>query len=159
MAVKVFYTNEEASWERETEIYQTTLLRHENILGFIAADIRGKYFLKNSWKIRFNFTIFLNSLGTGNGSQRLIITDYHQNGSLHDFLKENVIDQNDLVSFKMSLLCSFPWNFYHNYFILSFFSWNEFAIFELQVRMAFSISNGLNHLHTEIKGRYVKKKN
>ena len=43
MAVKVFYTNEEASWERETEIYQTTLLRHENILGFIAADIRGKY--------------------------------------------------------------------------------------------------------------------
>ena len=48
MAVKVFYTNEEASWERETEIYQTTLLRHENILGFIAADIRGKYFIKNS---------------------------------------------------------------------------------------------------------------
>ena len=46
MAVKVFYTNEEASWERETEIYQTTLLRHENILGFIAADIRGKYFIK-----------------------------------------------------------------------------------------------------------------
>ena len=46
MAVKVFYTNEEASWERETEIYQTTLLRHENILGFIAADIRGKYSIK-----------------------------------------------------------------------------------------------------------------
>ena len=102
MAVKVFYTNEEASWERETEIYQTTLLRHENILGFIAADIRGKYSIKNSWKIRFNFSIFSKILGTGNGSQRLIITDYHQNGSLHDFLKENVIDQNDLVSFKMS---------------------------------------------------------
>ena len=59
MAVKVFYTNEEASWERETEIYQTTLLRHENILGFIAADIRGKYFIKNSWKIRFISRSFL----------------------------------------------------------------------------------------------------
>ena len=42
VAVKVFFTNEEASWERETDIYQTILLRHENILGFIAADIRGK---------------------------------------------------------------------------------------------------------------------
>ena len=41
MAVKVFFTTDEASWFRETEIYQTHLMRHENILGFIAADIRG----------------------------------------------------------------------------------------------------------------------
>lgn len=33
MAVKVFFTTEEASWFRETEIYQTVLMRHENILG------------------------------------------------------------------------------------------------------------------------------
>jgi hypothetical protein len=38
---QVFFTTEEASWFRETEIYQTVLMRHENILGFIAADIRG----------------------------------------------------------------------------------------------------------------------
>ena len=42
VAVKVFFTTDEASWFRETEIYQTVLMRHENILGFIAADIRGK---------------------------------------------------------------------------------------------------------------------
>ena len=42
MAVKVFFTTEEASWFRETEIYQTVLMRHDNILGFIAADIKGK---------------------------------------------------------------------------------------------------------------------
>ena len=41
VAVKVFFTTDEASWFRETEIYQTVLMRHENILGFIAADIRG----------------------------------------------------------------------------------------------------------------------
>lgn len=33
VAVKVFFTMEEASWFRETEIYQTVLMRHENILG------------------------------------------------------------------------------------------------------------------------------
>lgn len=33
VAVKVFFTTEEASWFRETELYQTVLLRHENVLG------------------------------------------------------------------------------------------------------------------------------
>mgnify|MGYP001792964265 CR=1 FL=1 len=43
VAVKVFHSREEASWFREAEIYQTALLRHENILGFIAADNIGKH--------------------------------------------------------------------------------------------------------------------
>ena len=33
VAVKIFFTTEEASWFRETELYQTGLLRHDNILG------------------------------------------------------------------------------------------------------------------------------
>ena len=33
VAVKIFLSTEEASWFRETELYQTVLLRHENILG------------------------------------------------------------------------------------------------------------------------------
>lgn len=41
VAVKIFHTREEMSWFREAEIYQTALLRHENILGFIAADNIG----------------------------------------------------------------------------------------------------------------------
>ena len=41
VAVKTFFTTEEASWFRETEIYQTVLMRHTNILGFVAADIKG----------------------------------------------------------------------------------------------------------------------
>lgn len=44
VAVKVFSSTEEKSWSRETQIYQTVLMRHENILGFIAADIKGKIY-------------------------------------------------------------------------------------------------------------------
>lgn len=42
MAVKIFSSRDERSWFREAEIYQTVMLRHENILGFIAADNKGK---------------------------------------------------------------------------------------------------------------------
>ncbi|XP_030647031.1 bone morphogenetic protein receptor type-1B [Chanos chanos] len=70
VAVKVFFTTEEASWFRETEIYQTVLMRHENILGFIAADIKG----------------------TGSWTQLYLITDYHENGSLYDYLRSTTLD-------------------------------------------------------------------
>ncbi len=43
VAVKIFSSREERSWFREAEIYQTVMLRHENILGFIAADNKGKH--------------------------------------------------------------------------------------------------------------------
>ena len=44
VAVKIFSSRPEGeeSWFRESEIYQTVMLRHENILGFIAADNKGK---------------------------------------------------------------------------------------------------------------------
>lgn len=42
VAVKIFSSREECSWFREAEIYQTVMLRHENILGFIAADNKGR---------------------------------------------------------------------------------------------------------------------
>lgn len=44
--MKIFSSREERSWFREAEIYQTIMLRHENILGFIAADNKGKRPLK-----------------------------------------------------------------------------------------------------------------
>jgi GTPase SAR1 family protein len=42
VAVKIFSSREERSWFREAEIYQTVMLRHDNILGFIAADNKGR---------------------------------------------------------------------------------------------------------------------
>lgn len=81
VAVKVFFTTEEQSWFRETEIYQTVLMRHENILGFIAADIKG----------------------TGSWTQMLLITDYHENGSLYDYLQINFLDANGLLLMATSI--------------------------------------------------------
>lgn len=52
VAVKIFSSRDERSWFREAEMYQTIMLRHENILGFIAADNKGKA-LPNS------FTMFV----------------------------------------------------------------------------------------------------
>ncbi|XP_056616509.1 bone morphogenetic protein receptor, type IAa isoform X2 [Triplophysa dalaica] len=83
VAVKVFFTREEASWFRETEIYQTVLMRHENILGFIAADING----------------------TGASTQLYLITDYHENGSLYDYLKFTTLDAQALLRLVYSAAC------------------------------------------------------
>ncbi|XP_038152754.1 bone morphogenetic protein receptor, type IBb [Cyprinodon tularosa] len=80
VAVKVFFTTEEESWFRETEIYQTFLMRHDNILGFIAADIKG----------------------TGSWTQLYLITDYHENGSLYDYLKSNTLDVGALLKLAYS---------------------------------------------------------
>ncbi|KAI4456067.1 transforming growth factor-beta receptor type i and ii [Holotrichia oblita] len=60
---------------RETEIYQTVLMRHENVLGFIAADIKG----------------------TGSWTQMWLITEYHEYGALYDYLQNNVLDTNSLL--------------------------------------------------------------
>ncbi|XP_049594030.1 bone morphogenetic protein receptor, type IBb isoform X2 [Syngnathus scovelli] len=80
VAAKVFFTTEEESWFRETEIYQTFLMRHDNILGFIAADIKG----------------------TGSWTQLYLITDYHENGSLYDYLKCNTLDATALLKLAYS---------------------------------------------------------
>lgn len=81
VAVKIFFTTEEQSWFRETEIYQTVLMRHENILAFIAADIKG----------------------TGSWTQMLLITDYHENGSLYDYLQNHVLDSGSLLTMVLSI--------------------------------------------------------
>ncbi|XP_045601597.1 bone morphogenetic protein receptor type-1B isoform X2 [Procambarus clarkii] len=83
VAVKVFFTTDEASWFRETEIYQTVLLRHENILGYIAADIKG----------------------TGSLTQMLLITDYHQLGSLHDYLQNTTLNYFTMIRLSLSTSC------------------------------------------------------
>ena len=53
VAVKIFSSRDERSWFREAEIYQTIMLRHENILGFIAADNKGVRTLWIGYKISY----------------------------------------------------------------------------------------------------------
>ena len=38
VAVKIFSSHAESTWLRECAIYSTVMLRHENILAFVAAD-------------------------------------------------------------------------------------------------------------------------
>lgn len=41
VAVKIFTSRDEKSWKRETEIYSTNTLRHNNVLRWIASDNKG----------------------------------------------------------------------------------------------------------------------
>ena len=59
VAVKVFSSRDVRSWEREVEIYQTVLLRHENILAYIAADRKG--WSRTIWHTRVLYNLDLPS--------------------------------------------------------------------------------------------------
>lgn len=62
--MKIFSSREERSWFREAEIYQTVMLRHENILGFIAADNKGENPLGLNWfKIQLHIYMLGKALG------------------------------------------------------------------------------------------------
>lgn len=78
VAAKVFTPFAEASWKRESEIYQSVVMRHENIMGFIASDVDG--------------------IG-----QRMLITHYHELGSLRDFLQLQSVNSYQLVGMAHSL--------------------------------------------------------
>lgn len=81
MAVKIFSSREERSWFREAEIYQTVMLRHNNILGFIAADNKDN----------------------GTWTQLWLITDYHENGSLFDYLNRSTVDTRGMIHMTLSI--------------------------------------------------------
>lgn len=80
VAVKIFSTGEETSWFCEREIYHTTMLRHENILGFIAAD----------------------SKDTGTCTEYWLITEYHEKGSLFNYLQSEMLSIPDMLK----MICS-----------------------------------------------------
>lgn len=70
VAVKIFSSRDEQSWFRETEIYNTVQLRHENILGFIASDMTSK----------------------NSSTQLWLVTHFHELGSLYDYLQYSTLD-------------------------------------------------------------------
>ena len=76
VAVKIFSSRDEKSWFRESEIYQTVMLRHENILGFIAADNKDEVTWTQLW----------------------LVTDFHQHGSLFDYLSKHTVSPDTCVN-------------------------------------------------------------
>ncbi|KAM6459195.1 activin receptor type-1C isoform 1-T1 [Liasis olivaceus] len=81
VAVKIFSSRDERSWFREAEIYQTIMLRHENILGFIAADNKDN----------------------GTWTQLWLVTDYYEQGSLFDYLNSNTVTADGMVKLTFSV--------------------------------------------------------
>ncbi|XP_030585933.1 activin receptor type-1B-like [Archocentrus centrarchus] len=80
VAVKIFSSREERSWFREAEIYQTIMLRHENILGFIAADNKDN----------------------GTWTQLWLVSDYHEYGSLFDYLNRYSVTTEETIKLALS---------------------------------------------------------
>ncbi|KAG8452341.1 hypothetical protein GDO86_004229 [Hymenochirus boettgeri] len=79
VAVKIFSSREERSWFRE-EIYQTVMLRHENIRGFIAADNKDN----------------------GTWTQLWLVSDYHEHGSLFDYLNRYTVTIEGMIKLALS---------------------------------------------------------
>ncbi|MGH0179449.1 UNVERIFIED_CONTAM: hypothetical protein FKN15_001750 [Acipenser sinensis] len=83
VAVKIFSSRDEQSWFRETEIYNTVQLRHDNILGFIASDMTSK----------------------NSSTQLWLITHFYEHGSLYDYLQLNTLDPQGCLRFCLSIAC------------------------------------------------------
>ena len=82
VAVKMFSSVDEQSWFRETEIYQTVLIHHDNVLSFIASDVATKDSTTRMW----------------------LITQYHAHGSLYDFMNNNTVDQEIMLTLAQSAI-------------------------------------------------------
>lgn len=86
VAVKTFYTTDEESWQNEMGIYHSEMFTHENILQFVAADI----------------------FSVDSITQMLLITDYHQCGSLSEYLlreEKTGISSDEAISLAFSIVC------------------------------------------------------
>jgi len=81
VAVKIFSSRDEKSWFRESEIYQTVMLRHENVLGFIASDNKDEGVVTQLW----------------------LVTEYYENGSLFDYLSRSLVGGRQMIRMAISI--------------------------------------------------------
>uniref|UniRef100_A0A182I3Y4 receptor protein serine/threonine kinase n=1 Tax=Anopheles arabiensis TaxID=7173 RepID=A0A182I3Y4_ANOAR len=81
VAVKIFFSRDEDSWKRETEIYGTVLLRHENILGYVGSDMTSRNSCTQLW----------------------LITHYYPQGSLFDYLNRTAISTHQMITICLSI--------------------------------------------------------
>merc|ERR1719270_2623056 len=82
VTVKIFSTRDEKSWQRESDIYQTVMLRHDNILGFIATDNKD----------------------SGMWTQLWLVTEFHENGSLFDYLSgQNAVEESQMARMALGI--------------------------------------------------------
>ncbi|RUS84684.1 hypothetical protein EGW08_007554 [Elysia chlorotica] len=83
VAVKIFPIQDRQSWLAELEVYALPQMKHDNILKFIASEERDD----------------------GDSSKLWLVTEYHDRGSLCDFLKGNVISWAELCKIGETMAC------------------------------------------------------
>ena len=84
VAVKEFPLQELRSWETECDIYCLAQMQsHANILKYIGAERRGEGITQTLW----------------------LITEFHERGSLYDYLKGNLITWQELLTIAESMAC------------------------------------------------------
>ena len=81
VAVKIFSSFDEESWKCETQIYANMFLEHPHILAFYGADIAVRDGRVEWW----------------------LVTQYHHNGSLFDYLMMTEIDVKTAIKFAYSI--------------------------------------------------------
>ncbi|CAH2097344.1 unnamed protein product [Euphydryas editha] len=82
VAVKIFFSRDEASWRRETEIYSTVLLRHDNILAYIGSDMTSRNSCTQLW----------------------LITHFHPLGSLYEHLSRTTLTRHQMMLICLSIV-------------------------------------------------------
>jgi len=81
VAVKIFPLQDKASWQAEQDIYNLPRMEHENILKFLGVERRGENLQMEFW----------------------LTSEFHERGSLCDFLKSTTVTWNDLCRIGMSM--------------------------------------------------------
>ena len=83
VAVKIFPIQDKESWIAEQDIYSQPKMKHDNLLSFIAAEKRGDNLNMELW----------------------LITEFHEKGSVYDYLKGNLLSWAELVKMAESMAC------------------------------------------------------
>uniref|UniRef100_A0A671NST9 Serine/threonine-protein kinase receptor n=1 Tax=Sinocyclocheilus anshuiensis TaxID=1608454 RepID=A0A671NST9_9TELE len=83
VAVKIFPIQDKQSWQNERDMFSTPGMKHENLLRFIAAEKRGSNLETEFW----------------------LITEFHERGSLTDYLKGSVLSWTDLCHIAETMAC------------------------------------------------------
>ena len=76
VAVKIFGLQDRNSWQIEQEVYRLPQMKHKNLLTYLGAERKGEGLNTEYW----------------------LLTEYHHNGSLWDYLKANTVDWNQLLN-------------------------------------------------------------
>lgn len=82
VAIKVIHPQHQTQWLTEKGMFEKYDLKHENLLSFITAEIRQQNDQIQYW----------------------IVTEYHQNGSLENYLREYVISPELLLKMLYSIV-------------------------------------------------------